>query len=109
MARDREGHWWVYEVSGGAPIEVKGISAGETPVTWLNDGSLLVWLHGEMPANIHKVDIRSGQRQSWKTFAPSQPAAVLTFHRIFVTRDAKHYLYDTRRVMSDLYVLEGLK
>jgi Tol biopolymer transport system component len=109
IARDREGHWWIYDIAGGNPREARWMSSDEAPVAWLNDGSVLVWLHGEMPANIYKVDVASGKRQLWRTFTPSQRAGVLTFRRIFVTRDAKHYLYETRRVTSELFVLQGLK
>jgi hypothetical protein len=109
IARDREWHWWIYDVAGNSPREVRWMGSDESPAAWLNDGSVLVWLHGEMPANVYKVDVTSGKRQLWRTFTPSQPAGVLTFRRIFVTRDAKHYLYETRRVTSELFIMQGLK
>ena len=109
LARDREGHWWIYDADGGNQREVHGIAAEESPIAWLNDAAVLVWEHGDLPARVYRVDIGSGKRQLWRTFTPSRPAGVLTVRRIFVTRDGKHYLYETRRMMTDLFVLQGLK
>jgi eukaryotic-like serine/threonine-protein kinase len=100
----------MYPVDGDAqPRPVRGVGPEEMLVQWLNDGKLLVAGRGEMPLQVFKLDPATGKRELWRKFVPSEPAGVLSFHRIFVTRDGKHYLYETRRVLSNLFVLEGLK
>ena len=95
--------------SGGEPRVVKGIAPDEKPVQWLDDGKLLVVGQTAIPLVVFKLDPATGKREPWRRFIPANPAGVITFSRVFVTRDAKRYLYDARRVLSNLYVIEGLK
>ena len=41
--------------------------------------------------------------------APSDPAGVCFLLQIQVTPDAKSYMYTYYRLLSDLYLVEGLK
>ena len=52
---------------------------------------------------------RRRKHEVWRKFVPIDPTGVLTLRSIFVTPDAKHYAYSTRRVLSKLYVIEGLR
>ncbi len=40
---------------------------------------------------------------------PSDPAGVGLINPAFVTPDGRHYVYSFRRVLSDLYLAEGLR
>jgi len=100
----------MYPLGGGDPRPVPTISSGELPICWLPDGrSVLVLRVGEMPATVYKVDIASGKHEVWRKFIPADPTGILTLRSVFVTPDAKHYAYSTRRVLSKLYVIEGLR
>lgn len=100
----------MYPIDGDAPPRpVKGVDPEDTLVQWLNDGKLLVAPRGEVPLEVFKLDPATGKRELWRRFAPSDPNGVFSFRRVYVTRDAKRYIYETRRVMSNLWVLEGLK
>ena len=101
----------LFSVEGNAkPQPVKGVEQGDLPVSWLPDGrSVLVYRLGEMPYTIYKVDIVTGKRDVWHRFTLADPTGVLSMRSVFVTPDAKHYSYTTRRVQSNLYVLDGLR
>jgi hypothetical protein len=51
----------------------------------------------------------SGKRELWKQFAKSDPTGVVDVQGVVVTPDATPYAYTYTRVLSDLYVAEGLK
>ncbi|MBI2678597.1 MAG: protein kinase [Candidatus Koribacter versatilis] len=93
----------------GGPRRV-ALQPGESPVSWLPDGrSVLVLRATERPSTVYKVDVASGKHEVWRKFVPADPTGVITMRSLFVTPDAKHYAYSTRRVLSKLYVIEGLK
>ncbi len=94
---------------GGDPRPVPGMLSSELPISWLPDGSVLVYRLGERTATVYKVDIASGKHEVWRKFVPADPTGILTMRSIYVTPDVKHYAYSTRRILSKLFVIEGLR
>jgi serine/threonine protein kinase/Tol biopolymer transport system component len=107
LARTAQG-FALYPVDGGAPQPVHGISENEFPVQWALSGfEVYVWDHS-FPAHIILVDIRSGKRWPALETKPPDPAGVL-YANFFITPDGKSYAYRYRRVLSTLYVADGLR
>ncbi|HYN16022.1 MAG TPA: protein kinase [Terriglobales bacterium] len=101
---------YLYPVSGGEPQPVHGFPTGEQPITWSNDGRYLyTYRPGELPTQISKLDINTGQRTPFKQLMPSDPAGVETIGPIMLTQDGKTCVYGYHRTLSDLYLVEGLK
>jgi hypothetical protein len=50
-----------------------------------------------------------GRRELLKEVLPVDLAGVFLRNNIFLTPDGKGYVYSVERVLSDLYVVEGLK
>jgi hypothetical protein len=109
LAHDGEGRWVMCALSGGEPRPIAGMQSEDTPVQWSADGRLLIRSRSEVPLTVYQLDPRTGSRQPWHRFVPANPAGGLSFRRVYVTPDGKHYLYDTRRVLSRLFVVTGLK
>ena len=63
----------------------------------------------EMPIRVYRFDPSTGRRELLKEIMPADLAGVFGFNRIFMTPDGKGYAYSVSRVLSDLYVVEGLK
>jgi len=95
-------------VEGGPPRPLPAFAEGDRPVRWSVDGSLFV-AQGNMPVDISRVDVATGRRSSWKRLAPPDPAGVYRLGPIVLTPDGKSYAYGCYRVLSDLYLVEGLK
>jgi hypothetical protein len=55
------------------------------------------------------VNAFTGERRPWKTIQPADPVGIDTVLRILVTPDGKSYCHDYVRVLSELYIVEGLK
>jgi serine/threonine protein kinase len=96
-------------VEGGESRTVPGVSPGEVLIRWGHDGgSLFVYAPGQLPARIHRVNVDSGQRTLLMELIPSDPAGVSTIGQIRLTPDGKSCAYSFKRILSELYLVEGL-
>ncbi len=105
---DQKGY--LYPVGGGDPRPIPSLAAGELPVAWSSDGrSIFVYRSAELPAKVDLIELSTGKRTLWKELRPSDPAGVEFIGPILMTADAKTYVYGYRRLLTDLYVVDGLK
>lgn len=101
---------YLYPVESGDPRPIPGFPTGDVPVAWAADGrSLFIYRSGELPARVHRLDIATGQKQLWRELMPADSAGVTDIGPILLTPDAKTYVYEYGRTLSDLYLVEGLK
>ena len=108
VGADQKGYF--YPTDGGEPIAIPGFPPGDVPVAWSSDGrSLLIYSPGELPAKVERLDITTGQKQLWRQLMPADGAGVTDIGPILVSADAKSYVYEYGRTLSDLYLVEGLK
>jgi eukaryotic-like serine/threonine-protein kinase len=100
----------LYPLRSGDPQPVRGFVEGDRPFRWSADGRALFLLRdGELPAPVFRLDLATGRREPWKEFMPSDPAGVGLINPVFLTPDGRHYVYSFRRVLSDLYLAEGIR
>jgi tRNA A-37 threonylcarbamoyl transferase component Bud32/Tol biopolymer transport system component len=100
----------VFPVDGGEARPIPGLLPGEFPLRYTADGrSIYVWKRGDLPARISRLDLESGKREVWKDLLPADPAGVERISNVLVTPDGKGYAYCYARLLSDLFVVEGLK
>jgi len=100
----------LYPVDGGEPRPISGIAEGEVPVQWTSDGrSLYVRRWDEMPARVFRLDLATSRRELWKQIMPADHTGVIAIRGILPTPDGRAYAYSYLRVLSELYVVEGLK
>ncbi|MBZ5706169.1 MAG: serine/threonine-protein kinase [Acidobacteriia bacterium] len=105
-----DGVGYLYPVAGGEPRPIPGLEAGEIPILWDDTGrSLYVYRPSELPARVYLLDTGSGKRTLWKQLMPPDPAGVEYVGPVLPTPDGKTYVYGYRRLLSDLYLVEGLK
>ncbi len=107
LARNTQG-FALYPIEGGAPQPVHGILAHEYPVQWDSSGTKVYVWDRTFPAHVSLVDVRSGERKPWLNTMPPDPAGLL-YADLFLTPDGKSYAYRYRRVLSTLYVTDGLR
>ena len=87
-----------------------GTAARERVTGWSADGrSIFVMARGQIPAQVFRVDVATGQRTLWKTIEPADAAGIDTIGRVLVSADDKSYVYGYNRTLSDLYLVQGLK
>ena len=100
----------LYPVDGTASRELAGVTGREAPIGWIGDG-LLITRPGDPAAprgEIYKVDIKTGQQESWKNILPRDPAGIMVLVSFRVTPDGRSQAYTWHRALSNLYVADGL-
>jgi Tol biopolymer transport system component len=101
---------YIFPVDGSEPKLVPGMQPGEIATAWSADGrTLFVMGRGQVPAQIVRIDLSSGQRTPWKTVEPADAAGIDTVGRLLMSADNKSYVYAYVRTLSDLYLVQGLK
>ena len=102
---------WLFPTEGGALVPVPGSEPGETPVGWSADGrSLFVRRrHGSFPAAVDRLDLATRRKVPWKEFGPRDPAGILGVGAAQIARGGDAYVYTSWRILSDLYLAEGLQ
>jgi serine/threonine protein kinase len=100
----------LFPVDGGPVRAVPGVEPGEFPLRFSPDGHVIyLWKRGDVPARVTRVDLETGKREVWKDLLPADPAGVERISNVLVTPDAKGYAYCYARLLSDLFVVQGLK
>jgi hypothetical protein len=95
----------VYSLSGQHLRDLPQLSA----IEWSSDSrSLFVFSPGELPIRIQKLDVASGALAPWKEIVPTDAAGSLgrTYMAINPAGDA--YVYSIERMMTDLFIVDGL-
>ncbi len=101
---------YFYPVAGGEPRIVPGIEVGEQPIQWSADAkAIYLFRPGDLPAKVYRLDLSTGNRTLWKEPMHSDSAGVGRLGPIVITPDGKSCLYGYHRVLSDLYLVEGLR
>jgi Tol biopolymer transport system component/predicted Ser/Thr protein kinase len=101
----------IVPVEGGSSRPAPGTQPDELPAGWTADGrSLYVYRPASgAPTKVYLVNVASGQRKLWKEIMPADPAGTYGIGRLAVNPDGKAYVYNLGRILSDLYLVEGLK
>src|SRR5580692_397717 len=105
---DEKGYF--FPIPAGEARPIPGLEAGEVPVKWTPDGrSLYVYRGGDLPSKVFRLEIATGKRTLWKELMPPDPSGVEFVGPVLPTPDGTSYVYGYRRLLSDLYLVEGLQ
>jgi eukaryotic-like serine/threonine-protein kinase len=109
-ASNAEGKVLLYPVDGGEARPLPGLEPGEDLIRWCSDPNMVfICRSDQMPAKIFRLDVRTGEREAWRQVAPVDPAGVFSADYIRLSADGHAYVYTYRRLLSDLYVIDGLR
>jgi Tol biopolymer transport system component len=111
VALGSDNRLWLFPVEGGALLPLPGSDPGDTPVGWSADGrSLFVRnRHNISPASVDRLDLAKRRKVPWRQFAPRDPAGILGVGAVQIARGGEAYVYTSWRILSDLYLAEGLQ
>jgi Tol biopolymer transport system component len=100
----------LYPVAGGSSVRVPALQPQDIPLQWTADGRGIYVAQGrQSPVHIFRVDLKTGERTLWKEIAPSDPSGIAGLIAVLITPDGQYYAYTYRRVLSDLYLVPGLR
>jgi eukaryotic-like serine/threonine-protein kinase len=100
----------IYSTETGEREAITRLAPGQVPVAWTGDGrSLYTYGPGVLPAKIYRLDLATGRSAFVEQLMPSDPAGVTFIRPPHFSSDGNAYAYSYTRLLSDLYLAEGLK
>ncbi len=100
----------LYPIDGGSPKAIDGVEPGWWVEQWSADGRFLyVRELTTTHANIYRIELATGRRELWKTLTPADPTGFLEIYAVHIADDEQSYYYTISRVLSDLYLVRGLR
>jgi WD40 repeat protein len=109
----RSGGLWIVPLAGGASRRIAAsadLPRGTSPAGWTSDGrQLFIAREDEIPMRVRKLELATGRIEPWKTLGPEDLAGVGRITGVRVVEDGRSWAYTYMRVLSNLYVVEGLK
>jgi eukaryotic-like serine/threonine-protein kinase len=109
LGLDQEGHSVVYSVQSGEGKPVPGLNPAEVAFGWTGDGKSVYVYRPAVPALVYRVELSTGHRQLWKELNPPDPAGINFIRTPHISADGKAYAYNYSRVLSKLFLVDGLK
>jgi hypothetical protein len=109
VAADSERRFWLYPIGGGQPRALPGIEPGEDPIRWSGDGKYLFIANNEIPASVYRLEILTSRRRLVYKLVPKDAAGLWNIGPVLTTPDGKSYVYSEYRILSDLYLANGLR
>ena len=100
---------YLYPLAGGEPTVVPGLNDDDGIDQRTADGRFLyVHRSGETPMKVYRLEIATGRRELWRTLMPADAAGVASMIPA-PTPDGSAYVYSYTRLLSDLYLVDGVK
>ncbi len=96
-------------LEGGPSRAVPGLEREDRPLRWASDGRALFVGHGRSGLPVFLVDTETGRREVWKEFRPADPGGITSIGPCAISADGKTILFLYTRILSELYLAEGLK
>jgi Tol biopolymer transport system component len=109
LAFGPDGSPGVYSTENGERKPIPGMEPGEQPIGWTADAASIYAYRPTVPARVFRVELATGKRQLWKELTPADPVGVYFIRPPHIAADGKSYAYNYGRILSDLYVADGLK
>jgi hypothetical protein len=100
----------LFPIEGGQARPLPGVVPGDEILLWGLDGrSVLVQRRVTMPIRIDRVDVTTGNAALWREIAPADRTGMIEVASVRVSQDESTYAYTVRRLLSELYLVDGMK
>lgn len=99
----------LYPIDGGPPRPIPGLQPGEG-VAWTSDPNVLyVSQHGKASIRVFRLNLLTGQRKFFQEISVPDGPGVCDMTHVLFSPDGHSYAYGYTRLLSDLYMVTGLK
>jgi Tol biopolymer transport system component len=110
IARGSDRALRLYPLAGGPPRPLVGVAPAEQPLRWSSDGgSLYVYAPGPPPVTVERLRLSDGHREKWKDLVPADTAGAAFIRPPLITPDGRFYVYSYPRVLSELFLVRGIR
>lgn len=107
-----DGQWGIWPLEGGGLRPLPGVDANYYVSGWSTDGGSVYVASSRMSeknAKVYRVNVATGKMEYWKTFGVDAGAGLVGVSAPAFSSDGSAYAYVTDRVLSEAYVVTGLK
>ena len=110
----RSGDYWIVPLAGGPSRRVHAAGGAlekrTVPVGWTADGrQLFIARDADVPARVQRLDLGTGRLEPWKDLSLEDLAGIVRIGGVRVAADGRSWAYSYIRVLSNLYVVDGLR
>ncbi len=99
----------VYPLESGPSREISGAAADERVIQWAEDGrALFVGRREGATWRVRRLDLETDRETSWTEISPRENAG-LRLSTLYLTPNGKFWAYSCSRLLTDLYVAEGIQ
>jgi eukaryotic-like serine/threonine-protein kinase len=114
IVEDGEGKFGIWTIGGASMTRIPGLENPNVPLGWTPDGqSLLVFDTSARETgtsmDIYRVNIATGKRDFWKAIGASAATGTDTVGPPQFSRDLNSYVYGVDQILSEAFVVKGLK
>ena len=104
-----DGKAWLYAIHGGGPRPIPGLLPGEL-FEWSSDPHVLYVYQGKrLPVRVYRLNVLTGQRRFFREVTPPDVAGLSDISHMHFSWDGQAYVYSYTRLLSELYLVHGLK
>jgi eukaryotic-like serine/threonine-protein kinase len=107
-----DGKWGIWPLDGSGLRPVPGLDSKYYISDWSPDGTSLYAISSqsrEGAAKVYRVNVTTGKMEFWKVFGENLPAGVSSVGGPRFSSDGNAYAYVYSQVLSQAYVVKGLK
>jgi DNA-binding winged helix-turn-helix (wHTH) protein/Tol biopolymer transport system component len=99
----------LYPMDGGTSRAIPGFLPDDS-FTWSSDPHVLYVYQGrQLPIRLYRLNILTGERQFFREFHPIDTTGLCHMTHVLLSGDGRAYVYSYTRMLSDLYLVKGLK
>jgi hypothetical protein len=111
LARTQRAEFLLTPLEGGSSRTVRGLEPSDWPIGWASDGRnvFVRRIVIGLPARVYRADLETGRRQVWKEFMPADLAGIGSIEPFGVSPDGGTIIFFYGRILSELYLAEGMK
>ncbi|HEV8366623.1 MAG TPA: protein kinase [Pyrinomonadaceae bacterium] len=111
VAFDKNGQAAIYSVDrDDKPRPISGLTSTDAIARWSGDGqSLYVYSWDNMSLKVFRLNLATGRKELLKEVTPPDRAGIFYPPTMILTPDGKGYVYSLRRVLMELFLVDGLK
>jgi eukaryotic-like serine/threonine-protein kinase len=99
----------LYPLDGSAPRSIPGLQPGEVLDFSSDPHFAYVYQRKLAPVKIYRLNLQNGQRQLFKEIDPADETGLYDMSHLLVSADGRAYVYGYTRLLSELYLVDGVK
>ena len=111
LAVGADGDFQLRPLDGGKPRPIPGPLPGDELIQWSSDGRFLFLRRpNESALEFFRVDLSTGRMEPWKSTEAADPVGLIGFQpaSVRLTPDGKSFVYTYWKVLTELYLVDGL-